>query len=257
MAYSIRADKYISHITKREYPFDPRGPNGRASKAAAKAKMEAEEKAMTEASTQRHGRELSLRETLHGVSEPDTRTIRERVEAEVQHAKRPDEPANPYSARIVELERQLKHATRKQDRASIERKLAALQDASTAHDEKAATQKAFNEMMASAEVQKHVQHATTYLERLLLDPQSSEADIIAARNRLAKIKATGDVDAYRAEYKAAEATMKDALHQRQADMEAALQQIRAEFGVESGLGEATNNLTSAELLDATGTVPRE
>jgi hypothetical protein len=256
MSYSTRNDRFVSHLTKREYIFETRGQGAAASKAKAKAAMERDHRAIEAASEQRHGRPLSLREQLRGGPTPeDQRSIRQRIEEEATHAERPEQPANPYSARLAELTKQLRHSRFQKDRNSIQRKIDALQEASNAFDDKAAAKKAWNEMMASAEVEKHIQHATTYLERLLLDPATPEMEIIAARNRLAKIKATGDVAGYREQYKAAETMAKDSLRQRSEEMEAALAELKKQFGMEAGLGEATNGLLEAGALHVSGDAP--
>jgi hypothetical protein len=234
MSYRIQHNQYVSHLTGKTYPFDPKGQNGRESKAAARRALESDDAKVRAAGEQRHGRELSTRELINGVQEPDTRSIRQRVAEEIQHARKPEEPANPYSQRIADLEKQHRFASTAKDKAKIEKRIAVLQAASDQFDTKLGEQRAFEQLLASAPVQKAIAHAQSYLERLLANEQSSEAEIAEARNRLKALQQTGDVKSYQSAFEAAEAAQKNALAQRAADLEAALEQTRTEYGVGSG-----------------------
>lgn len=253
MAYSLRMNppRFVNHITGKSYPFDPTGKHGPANKAAAKAKMEEEERAITQAAEQRHGRPLSLRELRDGVKEPDLRTIRERVLEEVTFAQKPDNSASPFAKRIADLESKLAFTTRKQDRASIERKLSALRLASEAHDRKIAEQRAFEEMLNSAETQQHIKHAETQLEILLHRPDATDSEIASARQRLKAIRETGDVSAYRTAWEAYKAQDKEAALAKESELNRRLAEVRAEYEIETGIGEASNGLLEPELLDPT------
>lgn len=128
-----------------------------------------------------------------------------------------------------------------QQRKQIERKLAALREASDRWDEKRAEQRSMEVLLQSAPVQRAISHAETVLQRLLADETSSDAEIAEARNRLRYLRSTGQVDEYQRAYEAFEVREKSALQQANAEMEQRLADIRAEYGI----GEGTNGLAEA------------
>lgn len=246
MSYSHRPGEFKSHLTGKTYKYETTGKRQKESKAAALAELTADHRAYETAAQQRAGRPVSLREMIHGTSEPETRSIREQVEAEVQHARQPGESGNPFVTRITELERQHKFASTTQQRKQIERKLLALHEASDKWDQKRAEQRSMEALLQSAPVARAISHAETVLQRLLADETSSEAEIAEARNRLQYLRSTGQVDEYQAAYEAFEEREKSALATRNAEMEQRLADIRAEYGI----GEASSSLVESQAFGA-------
>ena len=259
MAYSHRPGAFKSHLTGKTYSYQTTGKRQLESKAAAKAQMDSEERAITLAAEQRAGRPVSLREMREGVKEPDMRSIRERVEEEVQHAKRPDgdTTASAFTTRIADLENKLAYTTRKQDRASIERTLVALRDRQAKHTEQVIQQEAMEEMYASVEYKKHLRHAEDVLSRTLQNPTASDSEIVAARQRLKLLRENpGGIEEYRESYERYEAQTKDTLLARQGELERRLADVKAEYP-ELGIGEGTNGLLEPSTLHPSGEVPAD
>lgn len=245
MSYSTRANKFVSHLTKKEYPFDASGKNGRADKARARAEMEADHRKVEEAGAARAGRPLSLRELQSGGPMPkDERSIREKVTAEIQHSPKPEQQ-HPFNWRLAQLEKQWQGATLPKEKARIERLYTQVKAAADAYDEKQAEKQAWEDYLASAPVQKAIAHARSYLERVLMDETAGEAAIAEARNRL-KLLESGEfsVEDYQSAFEQAEKQATEKLVGREAEYQARLAELRRELGMDSetGIGEGTNGL---------------
>ena len=236
MSYRTTPNSFVSHLSNREYNFERYGRNAESSRRAARAQMEADDLKIRQASEQRHGRPLSLREETHGVKTPDTRPIREQIKLSGQPTTDPDQ--SPYAARIVELTTKHRHTTRPTERNKLEHRIAQLTEAEESWRTKRSEERVVEARLASPTFQKEVAHAESTLEKLMLDPSCDQASIADAKTRLSNLQATGDVNAYRDAFNRAEAISLDILRNRKTELEAAALKASQEIG----LGEATNRL---------------
>lgn len=249
MSYSTHPTKFVSHLLKKEYPFNPKGKHGRADKQRAMNELLADHRAIEQAAEARHGRQLSLRELRDGPIEPDYRSVREQAaDGEVQHTAQPisDPDHNNFSARIVQLETKLRHETRPSERSKLQRRIDVLMEASNKFDTDLSERRAHEQLLASLPVQKAIAEAQSELERLAMDQTTPAAFIAEAKMRLASLQESGDVSAYRA----AKADSDTAIGEYRAAQHAAFEEEIARLRAEAGIGEGTNGLVESTALGA-------
>jgi hypothetical protein len=225
VSYSIKNNTYRSHTTGRDYPFikDRTG----ASKKAALAKLNLDEKAFRDAKTMRP-------DPL-----PADKTHAEIV-AEVIHAKQPNSAPVPdmIAQRVAVLERKLKYARTSTDRGSLQRRIAALserQDKELSRAEAIASREAFIE---SAAYQQALIEATETCEKLALRadpllPEQLVRDAFDNRTFLRSNPTPEGLESYfdrdaklRAEYREGRVQSIEMSKARIAEMQAELRQLK-------------------------------
>lgn len=225
-SFSSRPGKLISYKTKRVYEFDHHNDRDGAKRRAAESQLRADDAQYTQAMASRAGRDVSARELMAGAPKvPDLRSVRQQVEQDSHlTAVPPDANDNPWAGALQSARNMIARlpADRNRKAARI-----AMYEAKYAEWETSRVRaREHAEILSRPDVVQAVEQASKRVDSLLMDGTASQAEIDAAKHRLASLQTSGDVATYQADTHAADAAKLASLREQRQQAEATLADLR-------------------------------
>jgi hypothetical protein len=228
MSYSIRPDRLISNLSKREYAFT-KDSDG-ASLREATRQLQAADRAIVDAANERAlraiGRPLTTRELHAGNWTPDTRSVKQQVFEDATHNMQAvhDPNANPFANRLQEL----KAKQAQYSHAGFEGRIEVLQAKADQWETARAIQREAESRVANPDVALWLADANTTIALLEVRPDIDQSWVDRAKARRDALAQSGDVEAYKKSTFAWEAE-RDALKDARAkELDDKARELRAE-----------------------------
>jgi hypothetical protein len=185
---------------RKEFPFaKTRDQSGRRAAEAACIAYEAQIRDANNQRAQQAGirKPLTEREHQQGGWMPDTRSLSERIRADITHIAQPKTPDdfNPFLTRIADLELRIERANPR-DKPQWEHRLRLALAESSKREAEIAERQAFVDHMNSTPVVDAKLDANSWLARLSTNPAVPQQWVDDARARHKALELTGDVDSY-------------------------------------------------------------